>query len=90
MAKLNYLSLLGNKLNNPYIGPKAYWSILNKFLNKKKIPLIPPISLNGQFIFDIQHKANLFNNYFTDQCKTIISGSTLPDFNTKQNLEWIH
>ena len=34
-AKTRYLSCLGNKLNDPQLGPKAYWSILNKFLHKK-------------------------------------------------------
>ena len=42
-AKEKYLYSLGNKLNNPQTGAKSYWSILNIFLHKKKIPLIPPI-----------------------------------------------
>ena len=49
-AKDKYLTDLGKKLNDPLLGPKAYWSILNKFLNKKKIPLIPPIDVNGVYV----------------------------------------
>ena len=37
-AKNKYLSTLGNKLNNPQTGSKSYWSILNKFLQNRKIP----------------------------------------------------
>ena len=33
-TKTSYLSSLGNTLNDPNIGPKKYWSILNKFMNK--------------------------------------------------------
>ena len=35
-AKGKYLSSLGNKLNDPQTGAKSYWSILNKFLQKKR------------------------------------------------------
>ena len=47
--------------NNPQIGCKTYWSILNKFMHKKKIPLIPPIFLNNIYITDISEIAHLFN-----------------------------
>ena len=35
-AKEKYLYSLGNKWNDPQTGAKSYWSILNKFLQKKK------------------------------------------------------
>ena len=62
-AKTRYLSCLGNKLNNPQLGPKAYWSILNKFLHKKKIPLIPPLLVNNSFITNTFKKTSLFNDF---------------------------
>ena len=55
-AKGKYLSSLGNKLNDPQTCAKSYWSILNKLLQKKKIPLIPPIRSNGTFITKICEK----------------------------------
>ena len=70
-AKGKYLSSLGNKLNDPQTGAESYWSILNKFLQKKKIPLIPPICLNGTFITKICEKITLFNTFFADQCTLI-------------------
>ena len=42
-AKDMYLHSIGNKLNDPQTGAKSYCSILNKLLQKIKIPLIPPI-----------------------------------------------
>ena len=53
---------MGNKRIDKATGPKAYWNIINSFLNKCKIPRIPP----------------LFNNYFLNQCKLILNGSNLP------------
>ena len=47
-AKNKYLLSLGDKLNDPQTGSKSYWSIINKFLQKKKIPLIPSILFKGE------------------------------------------
>lgn len=86
-AKTRYLSNLGDKLNNPLIGPKAYWSILNKFLHKRKIPIIPPISFNDNFITDVSEKARIFNEFFAAQCTLIQNVSTLPAFCLKTECE---
>ena len=86
-AKTRYLSGLGEKLNELQIGCKAYWSILNKFINKKKIPLIPPISINNNFITDVSEKARLFNIFFATQCTLIDNNSTLPAFSSMTNCE---
>ena len=85
-AKEKYLSSLGNKLNDPQTGAKSYWSILNKFLQKKKIPLIPPILVNGTFITKICEKITIFNRFFADQCTLINNNNnTLPPFEYKVN-----
>ena len=76
---------LGNKLNDPQTGAKSYWSILNKLLQKTKIPLIPPILFNGTFITNVYNKATLFNNYFADQYTPINNSSILPPFEYKVN-----
>ena len=52
IAKEQYLRDLGAKLADPSTGPKSYWKILNKFLNKCKIPRIPPLVVLNQFITD--------------------------------------
>ena len=83
-----YLITEGEKLNDPHLGPKKYWSILNRFLNKKKIPLIPPIFHNDDFVTDAKMKADIFNNYFASQCTPIINDSVLPnpDYRTDARL----
>ena len=74
------------KLDNLKTVPKAYWSIINKFLSSKKPPIIPPALVNGELVSDFQQKVNLFNNYFASQCtqiKTIKNGGKLPNFSYK-------
>ena len=80
-GKTRYLSCHGNKLNDPQLGSKAYWSILNKFLHKKKIPLIPPLLVNNSFVT----KTYLFNDFFAQQCTLIQNSSMLPSFEYKTN-----
>ena len=59
-AKNEYMLRMSKKLN-PSTVPKFYWSILNRFLNNKKIPSISPIFPNCNVISDFKVKANLFN-----------------------------
>ena len=49
------------------ISSKAYWSILETFLNNKKIPSIPPIYHNNNYITDFKEKAQIFNDFFAKQ-----------------------
>ena len=88
-AKQTYLSREGVKLNDPMIGPKKYWSIINRFLNRKKIPIIPPILHGGNFITDPLVKANIFNDFFAGQCTPFVNDSRLPDirYRTYKSLE---
>ena len=73
------------KLNVPSTAPKFYWSILNWFLNNKKIPSIPPIFHNGKVISDFKEKANLFNSFFASQCTPVSNSSVLPDISFHTN-----
>ena len=77
-AKDLYYNNLANKLNNPLLQAKTYWSILKMFYNDKKIPIIPPLLIDNKFVTDIQSKANIFNNFFADQCTPLRNGSVLP------------
>ena len=81
--KENYQKKIAEKLDNPLTDPKAYWSILNNFLGKRKTPNIPPSILNDFVISDITTKANLFNNFFASQCSPVGNSSTLPYFSYK-------
>ena len=46
-AKEKYVRRMSNVLNDPLSVFKTYWSILNCFLNNRKIPAIPPLLVNG-------------------------------------------
>ena len=65
-AKDRYFSEQGKKLLDPSSGAKKYWSILN-ILQKKNIPIIPPLWENGIFVSECADKAELFNNFFASQ-----------------------
>ena len=45
---------------------------------KKKIPVIPPLLVDNKFVTDIQMKANIFNNFFAEQCTPLKNSSVLP------------
>ena len=79
-AKENYLIKQGLRLSDPNTAQKTYWKILNSFLNKCKLPKIPPLFLNSSFVIICKEKASIFNNYFASQCTPFINSSTLPDF----------
>ena len=57
---------------------KTYWSILKKCYNDKKIPLIPPLLVNNEFITDIKTKANIFNTFCAEQCTPLKIDCVLP------------
>ena len=78
-SKLAFYRRIASKLNDPNSAPKTYWSILKSFFNGKKIPLIPPILVKDQLVTNFLEKANLFNEFFTQQCNTIENDSTLPN-----------
>lgn len=42
-AKEKHTAKINAKLDNPNTAPKMYWSIMTRFLSKRKIPAIPLI-----------------------------------------------
>ena len=78
-SKLAYYRRIASKLNDPNSAPKTYWSILKSFVNDKKILLIPPILVKDQLVTNFLEKANLFNEFYTQQCNTIENDNTLPN-----------
>ena len=67
-----------NKLTKFHKSSKAYWSLLKTFLNIRKIPVIPPLCHEGNFVTNFKKKANLFNSFFASQCSLIKNDSKLP------------
>ena len=81
-AKRNYFMNVGKSLAQK-TSTKVYWSLINKVLNKSRIPPIPPLLENGEFVTDFAEKAQLFNDHFARQCSTIDTGSVIPSLNPK-------
>ena len=78
-AKQKYFLKVGQTLSRTDTGNKLYWSLINRVLNKAKIPLIPPLLENGKFVLDFESKAQIFNDYFILQCTTLDTGSEIPN-----------
>ena len=68
-TKAEYHERLAFKLNDSKTAPKTFWSILKTFVNGSKIPLIPPLLVNNEFVTDFLVKANLFNDFIREQCR---------------------
>ena len=56
----------------------------------KKYTNIPPIITDNIYVTNFQQKANIFNDYFADQCKIHDNGSRLPEFISKTNSSISH
>ena len=71
ISNQKYYFKLSRKLAVNKINPKCYRSILKSFLSNKKIPCIPPLIHNNQFVVDFKEKSELFNSFFAKQCTYI-------------------
>ena len=79
-AKLAYYTNLGIKLSDPETGQKHFWTAYKRIANKKRNTNIPPIIDDDIFISNFKKKADLFNDYFANQCIINDNGSVLPSF----------
>ena len=77
-TKTEYHSTLAAKLVNPSTSAKTYWSFLKTFANGSKVPVIPPLLINNEFISNFITKANYFKRFFNQQCTAISSDSSIP------------
>ena len=77
-AKEKFIRCMGNKLNDPLTATSTYWSILNRFLNNKKIPAIPCVLVNGDIITNFFKKTDLFSKFFANQCTALNNSNKLP------------
>ena len=58
---------------DPATSPKAYWSILKTFSNNKKIPCIPTIYQDNNYVTDFKKKTEIFNNFFANKQCTLVN-----------------
>jgi len=81
--KNRYASELGDKICNPKTGPKCFWTAFKKLLNNKKVSNIPPLTESDKYISNFKEKANIFNDYFAQQCRPLDTDSVLPPLSYK-------
>ena len=67
--------------NNCLTSPKAYWAILKMFLNNKKIPCIPPIYHNKNYITE---KTDIINIFFAKQFIIVSNTRKIPTDSLKR------
>ena len=84
--KNRYYTRLSHKLLDPKASQKSYWSILKTCLNHKKFPCIPPLLHQDKFVTDFKEKANIFNNFFANQCSIVNNNSELLVTITKKHM----
>ena len=58
--------------------------MLKTFLNNKRIPRIPSIYHNNNYITDFKQKAQIFNIFFAKQCRLVDNTSKLPTDSLKR------
>ena len=51
-----YYFLLAKKLNNSQANAKTFWFILKTIYNGKKIPVMPPLLIDGMLVSDFKEK----------------------------------
>ena len=51
---------------------------MKTFVNGKKTLIIPPLLFNNNLIPNFSEKANIFNDFFVQQCQPIANNSILP------------
>ena len=57
---------------------KTYCSYIKTFYNDQRIPIIPPLLIDNEFVIGIQTKANIFNKFFAKECTPLKNDSVLP------------
>ena len=58
--------------------PKGILVNFENSFKLKKIPCMPPIYHDNNYITDFKEKAQIFNNFFTKQCTLVENTSKLP------------
>ena len=75
-TKTEYHSKLAAKSVIPSDSAKIYWSILKTFTNGRKVPVVPPLLINKEFIYNLKTKANYFSRFFNQKCTAISTDSS--------------
>ena len=77
-TKSEYHSNLAATLVNSNTSVKSYYWMFKTFANGGKIPAIPPLLINSEFISNIKLKDNYFERFLNEQYTAISTDSSIP------------
>ena len=69
---------ISNKLQDSSLQPKDYWRTLKQFIKPQQRSSVPPLKTDDSIIDDETDKANLLNDYFTQQTSLDDTHASLP------------
>ena len=70
-----------SKLTDPNTSAKTFWKITKLVYGTKRVQSIPHLIVGDRLITETAEKAEVFNQYFTEQCKLVpTQNDPLPDF----------
>ena len=80
-AKKDQLEKLTEKLKSNNLSQKDWWRTFKYFITPEQPATVPPLCKNGIIYTDDKDKANILNQFFTDQSILDDTNSTLPPLN---------
>ena len=70
-SKKKFYAEIARKSVDPNNRPKTYCSTMRSLLTEKKVPCIPSMFHQDEFMTEFKKKAELFNSVFANQCTLI-------------------
>ena len=77
-SKKSVTDKISNKLLDTNLQPKDYWRTLKQFIKPQQRSSIPPLNADDVILDDDSDKANLYNDYFTQQTSLDDTHASLP------------
>lgn len=77
-AKTDQLEKLTEKLKSNNLSQKDWWRTLKYFITPEQSSTGPPLCKNGTIYTDDKEKANILNQFFTDQSILDDTNASLP------------
>ena len=77
-SKENFYNNLAKKLNDSNTSSRKFRSIIKNFVNGKETSIIPPLLVNINLSSNFREKANIFKDFFVQQCQSVANNSILP------------
>ena len=69
MAKLSYMTNLGNILDNPNTPQRSYWKSINRVMSISRAPKIPSLIVNNLFVLNCKEKLSILMNSFQNSAR---------------------